>query len=187
MTLLAKACEVSLDALYKRETGVQLSQMKKECDSWSHNSHRLAVFSTLMTEAGPTVGHFPDLVVDIFNIMLSRLNRNLDSKRAALVKITYSSSSIFGSRSHGVNTGPASTESTKDIDYEMQLKLFIILSKQLYSLDKTLNSQEYFSNYSLKVLGGKFDHLISQVFCFNITWSLRCGKILLKLEFFLEF
>ena len=76
--MLAKACEVSLDALYKRETGVQLSQMKKECDSWSHNSHRLAVFSTLMTEAGPAVGHFTDLVVDIFNIMLSRLDRSLD-------------------------------------------------------------------------------------------------------------
>ena len=67
-----------MEALYKRETGVQLSQMKKECDSWSHNSHRLAVFSTLMTEAGPAVGHFTDLVVDIFNIMLSRLDRNLD-------------------------------------------------------------------------------------------------------------
>ena len=41
----------------------------------------------------------------------------------------------------------------------MQLKLFIILSKQLYSLDKTLNSQEYFSNYSLKVLGGKSSNI----------------------------
>ena len=163
--MLAKACEVSLDALYKRETGVQLSQMKKECDSWSHNSHRLAVFSTLMTEAGPAVGHFTDLVVDIFNIMLSRLDRNLD----CIVGLNFSPE-ISAFRSHGVNTGPACTESTKDIDYEMQLKLFIILSKQLYSLDKTLNSQEYFSNYSLKVLGGKFGHLISPTQDLHERW-----------------
>ena len=37
----------------------------------------------------------------------------------------------------------------------MQLKMFIILSKQLYNVDQTLNSQENFSSYSMKVLSSK--------------------------------
>ena len=45
--------------------------------------------------------------------------------------------------------------SAKNIDYELQLKLFIVLSKQLCHVDSTLNSQSQFDNYSTKVLTSK--------------------------------
>ena len=69
---LSKAAGVSTADLFKRETGVQLSQLKKECETWSHNSHRLSVFEALMTEAGAAVGYYPDLVVEVIQIVLAR-------------------------------------------------------------------------------------------------------------------
>ena len=69
---LAKSSEVSMVQLYKRETGVQLSQLNKECAGWGHGSHRLKVFEALMTQAGSAVGYYPDLVVEIFQTTLAR-------------------------------------------------------------------------------------------------------------------
>ena len=119
---LAKVSGMERSDLFKRETGIQLSLMSKECGGWVGASHRMSVFCALMVESGSAVGYYPDLVVDIFQSVLSK---------------------------------SAAGGSAKDMDHEIQLRIFIVMSKQLYNVDSTLNSQNQFASYSLKILSSE--------------------------------
>ena len=106
--------------LFRQELKTQLNMMLKECRLWGSSSRRVEVFSTLLQESGPAVGFYPNLITDIFHLVL----------------------------------GPTESGTSKPTlaEPELQLKMFIILSRQLYNYKETLNSQNEFEQYVIAVV-----------------------------------
>jgi len=72
LNLLAQALDLNEQDLFRQELGPALKSLKLECQDWTTNSFRVSVFSRLLTRSGPVVGHYPDLIVSIFNEVLCK-------------------------------------------------------------------------------------------------------------------
>ena len=117
---LQRSLDVSKEELFKKELEVLLTTISKECSNWGSSSRQVELFSTLLQESGSAIGYYPELVISIFDSVLSS----------------------------GLSTETPNSQA----EPELQLKMFIVLSRQLCKYEETLNSDNKFGKYVLNVL-----------------------------------